>query len=590
MASALPAVDTHAHHEQESSNPTQIHSCPKKRIIVACDGTWMDSDSVDQVPSNVTRIIRAIPPVGVDHTGSEPKPITQVTFYQNGIGTGSGGWYNQYIGKYVSGATGEGLAFNIREAYNFICANYHRGDEVILLGFSRGAFTARSISTFIKQLGLLTPKGLSHLIEITDDWEHQLNKDYKSPYPDEPFSNRPNFSTPEYHKTLHELKMTRQNIDIKCVAVWDTVGALGLPTVALFPQPAAKEFAFVDTRVEDNIEYAFHALGLDEKRRSYAPSIWFKPSEQKLPKVLKQTWFPGVHSDVGGSYANDDIANITLAWMVGQLEEHKLVTFNRDYIVRQVHRTIKCHADETKKLSQNHSVSLERAKTFGPLRRWGLGKIHDSYTLFFKIGGEKTRTPMQHPAVSRNTTKPTGRLLQGTHERMHASVRVRMALDGRGYDDKGQYISEALKDWEYTYGRRAQPDTPFQIQQPGEVGKLKDVEWVKTVTRNGKKEEVARMAEDKMTEFERLILRHWTDAEDNWEEGADERESEVDTARPTARESSRFWESPTSARKSAKGARNGVANGRTNGMQAVRETEEDGVGRSRQLHLATDVD
>lgn len=251
----------------------------------------MDSDGVDQVPSNITRIVRAIPPVGVDHTGPQPKPITQVTFYQNGIGTGYGGWYQQYIGKYVSGATGEGLAFNIREAYNFICSNYHRDDEVILLGFSRGAFTARSISTLIRQLGLLTPKGLSHLVEITDDWEHQMNKDYKSPYPDEPFPNRPSFSTKEYHKTLHDLKMTRQNISIKCVAVWDTVGALGLPTIALFPQPAAKEFAFVDTRVEDNIEYAFHALGLDEKRRSYAPSIWFKPPEQKFPKVLKQTWF-----------------------------------------------------------------------------------------------------------------------------------------------------------------------------------------------------------------------------------------------------------------------------------------------------------
>ncbi len=291
MATARPAVDTHAHHEQESSNPTQIHNCPRKRIIVACDGTWMDSDGVDQVPSNITRIVRAIPPVGLDHTGPQPKPITQVTFYQNGIGTGYGGWYQQYIGKYVSGATGEGLAFNIREAYNFICSNYHRDDEVILLGFSRGAFTARSISTLIRQLGLLTPKGLSHLVEITDDWEHQMNKDYKSPYPDEPFPNRPSFSTKEYHKTLHDLKMTRQNISIKCVAVWDTVGALGLPTIALFPQPAAKEFAFVDTRVEDNIEYAFHALGLDEKRRSYAPSIWFKPPEQKFPKVLKQTWF-----------------------------------------------------------------------------------------------------------------------------------------------------------------------------------------------------------------------------------------------------------------------------------------------------------
>lgn len=278
-----------------------------------------------------------------------------------------------------------------------------------------------------------------------------------------------------------------------------------------------------------------------------------------------------------------------MAWMVGQLEENQLVTFNRDYIVRQVHRTIKLHAEETKELSRNHSYSLERAKTFGPLRKWGLGKIHDSYTLFFRIGGQRTRTPMEHPEVSRKTMEPTGRLLQGTNERMHASVRVRMALGGRGYDDNGEYISEALKHWEYIYGRRAQPDTPFQVQQPGEVGKLKDVEWVKTVTKNGKTEEVARMIEDQMTEFERLILRHWTDAEDNWEEGADERESEVDTARPTARESSRFWETPKSARKSADETKSWTTGARTRYVQASDGMAEKADGRMRPLHLATDV-
>lgn len=85
--------------------------------------------------------------------------------------------------------------------------------------------------------------------------------------------------------------MTRQNIPVRCVAVWDTVGSLGMPSIALWPQKHAKEFAFVDTRVEDNIEYAFHALGLDEKRKPYAPTVWFKPEVQTLPKVLKQTWF-----------------------------------------------------------------------------------------------------------------------------------------------------------------------------------------------------------------------------------------------------------------------------------------------------------
>lgn len=599
MATA-PAVNTQVEddtHEFISSNPARMHSCPKKRIIVACDGTWMDSDGVDQTPSNITRIVRSIPPVGVDHSDpADPKPIPQITFYQNGIGTGQSGLYYRLLGKYLSGATGEGLADNIREVYNFICCNYHRGDEIILLGFSRGAFTARSISTLIQQLGLLTPKGLQFMVDICDDWEHQNIQGWKSTSP-EPWPNRPNFGDPAYHDMLHKLQLTRRNIPVKCVAVWDTVGALGIPSLAIFPPSRTKEFAFVDTKALDNIEYAFQALGLDEKRRSYAPTVWYKPPEQKLPKVLKQTWFPGVHSDIGGSYANDDIANLTLAWMVGQLEQHKLITFNRDYLIRQVQRTLQIHEKtqqlETKSDSAASATprTIARANTFGPLRPWGTGKIHDSYTLFFRLGGSQVRTPMQHQEISRATSSPTGRYLSHTNETMHASVRVRMALDAPGYDDKGDYCSDALKGWSFQWQAYAQPDTPFQVTQPGPVGSLKGVQWIKNVKRNGKDEEL-RMPEDEMTEFERIVLRHWTSQEDKWEEGAAEREDMLYSARPKRRESSRDLEATNGARKNVNAARAMYA-GRGSMQPVHEERHEDkvvnGQGSSKQLHLSTDV-
>lgn len=144
-------------------------------------------------------------------------------------------------------------------------------------------------------------------MEICDDWEHQLSKNWTSKYPDTPWKNRPSFSTEAYHDKLRELKLTRKDIPVKCVGVWDTVGALGMPSFALWPQKQMQDFAFVDTRVEDHIEFAFHALGLDEKRRSYAPTVWFKPEEQKLPRLLKQTWFRKYlldHSDLLGVEAN----------------------------------------------------------------------------------------------------------------------------------------------------------------------------------------------------------------------------------------------------------------------------------------------
>lgn len=435
-----------------------------------------------------------------------------------------------------------------------------------------------------------------------------------SEYPDSPWSNRPNFASKEYHEMLHKLKMTRRDIPVKCVAVWDTVGSLGLPSIAIFPQKNTRRFAFVDTRVEDNIEFAFHALGLDEKRKSYAPTVWFKPKEQEFPRLLKQTWFrksqsraiiicgtnrnkAGVHSDIGGSYTNDDIANVTLSWMIGHLEDNNILTFNHSYIVRQVHRTIQHHTDEEMKLERSDSSErhhLQRTETFGPLREWGLGKIHDSYTPFFRLGGSRIRTPMEHAEISRTTMKPTGKFLQGTGEAMHASVRVRMALGGAGYNDKGTYESDALHGWKFEWEAYAQPDTPWQLTQPGEVGKLKNVEWVKFV----EGVEIARMPEDRMTRFEREVLRHWTAAEDGWEEGADEREALIDSARPMRRESS--W--PEEYKRGiGRGARKGEGEKETikrdvsSSISEESETRDKGVVfsnpsmRRRPLSIRTDV-
>lgn len=246
--------------------------------------------------------------------------------------------------------------------------------------------------------------------------------------------------------------------------------------------------------------------------------------------------------------------------MIGQLEDNKILTFNKDYVIRQIHNTIRNHAKEQEQFMKQGAGGLSHTKTFGPLREWGLGKIHDSYTLFFRLGGAQTRTPMEHAEISRATMKPTGKMLQGTHESMHPSVRVRMALDGRGYDDKGEYESVALEDWKYEWTEYAQPDTPFQLTQPGEVGKLKDVEWVKIV----KDKEIARMPEDKLAEFERVILRHWTAAEDNWEEGAESREGIVDSVRPMRRESGKL-DSPSSRK-------------RTKGPESAQRLESSGEG------------
>lgn len=178
-----------------------------------------------------------------------------------------------------------------------------------------------------------------------------------------------------------------------------------------------------------NVEHAFHALALDEKRRPFSPTIWEKPAGQDVTKLLKQCWFPGVHSNVGGSYDDTELADITLAWMISQLES--LLYFDMDYITWQ------------------HDLNMEYYKVEKlPARSWGLGMIYDSRTALQAMGPPRIREPGRYHAVNPITGKETERPLRDTGEHIHACVRVRMSMkDGLGTADKGHYNPEALKEW-----------------------------------------------------------------------------------------------------------------------------------------------
>ena len=119
---------------------------------------------------------------------------------------------------------GSGISENIREAYAFICQNYCEGDEIFLLGFSRGAFTARSIGGLIDAIGLLSKKGLADFYPIFRDWENQNNDNYSDRLEGKFFKNRPSFSDPNYVKRLESEGLSRLNIPVKAIGVWDTVG------------------------------------------------------------------------------------------------------------------------------------------------------------------------------------------------------------------------------------------------------------------------------------------------------------------------------------------------------------------------------
>lgn len=156
-----------------------------------------DTNGHLQTPSNVTRICRAIRADGDDG-------ISQVIYYQAGVGTEESWWDHLY-----GGGTGAGLSENIREAYSFLAMNFTPGDEIFLIGFSRGAFTARSIAGLISCVGLLTAKGMAYFYEIFNDWENQAVPNFKTKFVDRPFANRPKVTEPAYIHGLLEVSRQR---------------------------------------------------------------------------------------------------------------------------------------------------------------------------------------------------------------------------------------------------------------------------------------------------------------------------------------------------------------------------------------------
>ena len=205
-------------------DPAKIPADPK-RIIIACDGTWDDdnygmeqkdvlpwSPEVAKPPSNVTRMCRSILPF------DEADRKQQIVYYQAGIGS-----EHTLKDKLLGGLTGFGISEHVREAYAFLCHNYverdpndpRLNDEIIITGFSRGAFTARTIAAMVADLGLLSMKGMTYFFPIFKDWENQIVKGYVSPFQEpwppghfESLSKKPNIKDKAYGDFLLEVSLT----------------------------------------------------------------------------------------------------------------------------------------------------------------------------------------------------------------------------------------------------------------------------------------------------------------------------------------------------------------------------------------------
>ena len=161
---------------------------------------------------------------------------------------------------------------------------------------------------------------------MVQDQENFRNPKYNDIFPGIPFSRKPHGpdAAIEYKRRLEKNNLTRvynpdgTKIDVYAVAVWDTVGALGIPNLAILSRmgvpSSTKEYKFYDTSLSGIIRHAFQALALDEHRAPFSPAVWERKHMDKTTTDLRQVWFPGAHSNVGGGYPDQEIANISLAW------------------------------------------------------------------------------------------------------------------------------------------------------------------------------------------------------------------------------------------------------------------------------------
>ncbi|MFI6869640.1 DUF2235 domain-containing protein [Nocardia sp. NPDC050406] len=271
-----------------------------KRLIVCCDGTWKAES--DATVSNIVKIAQTVRMAGTDGNG---RIVGQRVFYVSG--PGARGFTTD---RFLGGAFGLGLEANLWSAYWQVATNWEPGDEIYIFGFSRGAFTARSLAGMIHRLGIMTYQAMicGHYKDAQRIYR-QRKKHVDDPDPTEWVEFRKNHSHPERPK-------------INFLGVFDTVGAMGIPGIT------AWRHRFHDVRLSSTVHCARQALAIDERRRAFEPCLWEVPVEinEKYRRTdrVKQVWFEGVHSDIGGGYPECGLADTTLRWMVAEAEREGL--------------------------------------------------------------------------------------------------------------------------------------------------------------------------------------------------------------------------------------------------------------------------
>jgi len=256
-----------------------------KRIVLCCDGTWQELASA--YPTNVVKTVQSIVPV-------DAKGISQMVFYDPGVGTDE-----SFYDKITGGAFGRGLDENIYQAYRFLCLNYVPGDEIYVFGFSRGAYTARSLVGMINRAGILKRPYIRLIVQA-----YRLYKDREL---------SPDSTIVEDFRKSEASQIAR----ISALCCWDTVGSLGVPDLIPWlsiDNHLNERYRFHNTHLSPIVEHAFHAIAIDEKRSVF--DVTHMEKGKGFSGKLIENWFPGDHGCVGGgAKCTSGFSDAALEWM-----------------------------------------------------------------------------------------------------------------------------------------------------------------------------------------------------------------------------------------------------------------------------------
>jgi Uncharacterized alpha/beta hydrolase domain (DUF2235) len=299
--------------------PEPVEAVVQKRIILLLDGTWNDA-AQGVADTNIVRLRDRIAAYLAPNAGSPrrdkvtPASASQQTFvldrraddgaqnivfYERGVGTGG------FLDNFRGGAFGAGLARNIRRAYMFLARNYDDTDEVYIFGFSRGSYTARSLTGLLGTIGLLKAEACTVENESAI-WSHYKN------------AARMQILRPDIAAQLRPPDAIR----VKCIGVFDTVGALGVP-VRAFWREDRDLYEFHDVGLSPICEHSLHAVAVDEHREPFEATLWRRERFGRKDFKAEQVWFAGAHGNVGGGYIDEngrknqaELDDISLDWMI----------------------------------------------------------------------------------------------------------------------------------------------------------------------------------------------------------------------------------------------------------------------------------